>query len=171
MGRLRDDREAEYFCSIAQEVTDLFGTDDATLYRFSAREDENLAGKDPLWDEPSETVGTAFYKPFDLPVMWFSWASNILTVAPMGREEEIDVIAHVTVNHLKQAGVVPDVDGEWIAPGDTLAIHTKCGHETLEYDILQTNREGWINSSDKFVYYELTLKRRAKYEPERKTQP
>lgn len=164
MGRLRSDRDAAFICSIADEVTELFGTENSSLYRYYGRWPENLSGKDPVWDEPSST---AFFERYDLPCQWFDWNSSD-NENPQGRGEEIDATGYVTLNHLKAAGVPVDPGGEYVAVGDVLAVHTGCGGETFFYDIIQTNREGWINSTDKFTGYSLELKRRNKYVPERK---
>ena len=165
MGRLRGDRDAALFCRIAAEVTDLFVTVDCTLYRYFGAEDENLARKDPLWDEPT-TV--AAFEAYELPCFWFDWNSNN-DQTEHGRDEEIDARAYLTTVHLEAAGVIVDPDGERVTVGDVISIHDKCGHGRYDYDILQTNREGWVNNSDKFVGYVLNLKRRDKYVPERKT--
>ena len=167
MGRLRSGKDAAFLCRVAKEVTDLFGTADGTLFRFSAAEDENLAIKDPLWDEP-ELGETVAFESFDLPVAWSDWNSSV-GVGSLGREDEIDAIGYLTVGHLLAAGVPKDSDGEFVGPGDVLSIHSKCGHEEFQYDILQTNRDGWVDSSDQFTGYQLELKRRDKYLPERKT--
>lgn len=165
MGRLRSGKDADYFCRIAGEVTDLFGTDDAILYRYFGKEDENLTGKDPIWDEPTTT---AFFESYPMPVQWFDY-TTISNESEHGRDEETDATAFLTVAHLIAAGVPVDPDKQYVSVGDTLAIHTDCGHLKLEYDILQVRREGWVDSSDNFVGYSVELKRRDKYVPERKT--
>lgn len=166
MGRLRNGRDAALFRRIAAEVTDLFGTADCTLYRYSAALDENLAGKDPIWDEPTTTPT---YKKFSLPCNWFDYNSTA-NPSEFGRDDEIDATAFLALNHLIGAGVPPDENKDYVEPGDIISIHDSCGHEIQVYDILQTNRMGWVNSSDRFTGYELELKRRSKYVPERKTQ-
>jgi len=165
MGRLRSGKDAAFLCRVTQEVTDLFGQESATLFRHHAREADNLSGKDPIWDEPTTTVK---FTGFDLPMMWFDWNATADAVEH-GREDYLDATGWITVNHLIAAGVPKDYDGEYVSPGDTIAVHTKCGGERVEYDIIQTNREGWIDSSDKFTQYSLELKRRDKYIPNRKT--
>jgi hypothetical protein len=165
VGRIRNDREASFFCDRAAEIVDLFGTEDCSLYRAFGEEDFNLDNKDPVWSEPTTTVK---YKRYNLPCSWREWNSNV-SPTEEGEELEIDAQAYLAVNHLVSNGVIKDNDKEYVAPGDILAIHDKCGHETFFYDILQTNRTGWINSSDKFTGYNLDLKRRDKYVPERKT--
>ena len=165
MGRLRNDRDAALFHRIAGEVSDLFGTADMTLYRYFGAEDDNIARKDPLWDEPTTVAAFEAYK---LTGFWFDWnSSNDQT--EHGRDEEIDATAYVAVHHLVASGVILDPDLEYVSVGDVLAIHDKCGHGRFDYDILQTNRVGWVNNSDKFTGYNLDLKRRDKYVPERKT--
>jgi hypothetical protein len=165
MGRLRSGKDAEYFCRVAAEVTELYGTSDAILYRYFGKEDENLTGKDPIWDEPTTT---AFFESYPLPIQWFDYAS-ISNASEHGRDQEIDATAYITVTHLVAASVPLDPDKEYVAAGDTLAIHTDCGNERIEYDIIQINRDGWVDSSDVFVGYSIELKRRDKYVPERKT--
>lgn len=167
MGRLRSGKDAAFLCRIAKEVTDLFGTADCVLFRFSALEDENIAIKDPLWDEPKlgETVA---YKAFDMPGAWSDWNSSVNT-GDLGREDDIDALGYLTLGHLVAAGVPTDSDDEYVGPGDVLSVHSKCGRENFQYDILQANRDGWVDSSDQFTGYALELKRRDKYLPERKT--
>lgn len=164
MGRLRSCEDADYIASITSEVTDLFGTDDAALYRFSAVWPENINRKDPVWDEPTSTPA---YGKFNLPVMWFDWTSTDMA-SEIGDDIEIDATAYISINHLMEAGVPLDQDSDYVSAGDILEIHNKCGHQKLTYDIVQADRDGWINSTDRFTQYKCLLKRRQKYEPERK---
>lgn len=166
MGRLRSGKDAALFCRIAAEVVDLYGTTDCTLYRFSAALDENLAGKDPLWDEPKVTPT---YEKFKLPCHWFDY-NTTANPSEFGRDDEVDATAYISLNHLISAGVPSDENKEYVEPGDILSVHDKCGRETQFYDIIQTNRDGWVDSSDQYTGYNLELKRRAKYVPNRKTQ-
>jgi hypothetical protein len=165
MGRLRSCEDSHLIAKITAEVTELFGTDDAALYRYIAVWTENINRKDPVWGEPTSTPA---YKRFDLPVHWFDWAS-IENASELGLEQEIEIsTAYIALNHLLAAGVPIDQDGDYVAPGDILSLHNKCGHVTTSYDILTVDRDGWINSTDQFTQYKLSLKRRQKYEPERK---
>jgi len=165
MGRLRSGKDAAYFCRVAAEVTELYGAE-GILYRYFGKEDENLTGKDPIWDEPTTT---AYFEPYPLPIQWFDYRSLVDTVEH-GQASEIDAVAFLTLAHLIAAGVPIDPDKQYVAVGDTLAIHAAgCGEEKLEYDIIQLNREGWVDSSDNFVGYSVELKRRDRYVPERKT--
>lgn len=164
MGRLRSCEDADFIASITSEVTDLFGTDDASLYRYSAASAANIARKDPIWDEPTTTVA---YVKFNLPVMWFDWNSTD-NASDSGDDVELDATAYISLNHLKAAGVPVDHDLDYVNAGDILVIHNKCGHQALYFDIVQTNRDGWINSTSLFTQYKLDLKQRQKYDPERK---
>lgn len=164
MGRLRSCEDTDFIASITDEVTELFGVEDAGLYRYSAVWPENIARKDPLWDEPNTTPA---YKLFNVPLMWFDWAS-VDSASEFGDDSEIDASAYISRNHLISAGVPPDHDLDYVNAGDILVIHNKCGHQKLYYDIVQSDRDGWINSTDQFTQYKLQLKRRQKYDPERK---
>lgn len=165
MGRLRSCEDAAYIASIASEVTDLFGTDDAALYRYIAVWPENIARKDPVWDEPTSTPA---YKKFQLPVMWFDWAS-LEDASELGLESALEISqCYLALNHLIGAGVPQDQDGDYVAPGDIIELHNKCGHRKETYDVITVDRDGWINSTDQFTQYRCSLKRRQKYEPERK---
>ena len=164
MGRLRSCEDADFIASITSEVTELFGTDDASLYRYSAAAAENIARKDPIWDEPTTTPA---YKKFDVPVMWFDWSSNDLA-SESGDDSEVDAVAYISKNHLIGAGVPLDHDQDYVNVGDILVLHNKCGQQPFYFDIVQTDRDGWINSSADFTQYKMDLRRRQKYEPERK---
>lgn len=165
MGRLRSCEDTAFIASITSEVTDLFGTDDASLYRYIAAWPENIARKDPVWDEPTSTPA---YRKFDLPLMWFDWQSTD-QASELGLESEVDVSScYLALNHLIAAGVPQDQDMDYVSAGDVIEIHNKCGHQKLTYDIIEADRDGWINSTDQFTQYRCVLKRRQKYEPERK---
>jgi len=164
MGLLRSGKDASYFCNLAAEVTNLFGAK-GILYRYHGKEDDNLSGKDPIWDEPTTT---AFFEPYPLPIQWYDYRSNT-TAVEHGRDEDVDASAFLTLVHMIAAGVPRDPSKEYVAAGDVLAIHTDCGSERVDYDIIQYLRQGWIDNSDNFVGYALELKRRDKYVPQRKT--
>jgi len=164
MGRLRSCEDAEFIASITSEVTELFGTDDASLYRFSAVAAENIARKDPIWDEPTTTPA---YQKFNVPVMWFDWSTND-AASENGIDSETDAVAYISKNHLIGAGVPLDHELDYVNAGDILVLHNKCGQQALTFDIVQTDRDGWINSTGDWTQYKLDLKRRQKYEPERK---
>lgn len=166
MGRLRGGNEAAYFQKIAAEVTELFGTLDCSLYRHYGAEDTNLALKDPVWDEPSTTPA---YKKYDLPCSWFG-QDSLVDASEFGRDITQSSRAYLALLHLIQAGAPLDQSNDYVETGDILAIHNRCGHEVEIYDIIQVVRAGWVNSSDQFTGYDLELKRRDKYVPERKTQ-
>ena len=68
MGRLRHDEDFGFLSSIATEVVDLFGTD-ATLYRFFEAPGENVAVRDPLYDEPG-LPNTVQRKAFNIKLHW-----------------------------------------------------------------------------------------------------
>ena len=164
MGRLRSCEDADFIASITSEVTELFGTDDASLYRFSAVWPENIARKDPIWDEPTTTPA---YQKFNVPVMWFDWSTND-AASENGIDSETDAVAYISKNHLIGAGVPLDHELDYVNAGDILVLHNKCGQQALAFDIVQTDRDGWINSTGDWTQYKLDLKRRQKYEPERK---
>lgn len=166
MGRLRGDKDAANFLRVAAEVTALFGASDCTLYRHFGAQNENIAIKDPVWDEPSTTP---VYKAYDLPCSWFGM-DNVTDASEMGRDETQSSRAYIALLHLIEAGVTRDESKDYVDTGDILSIHSRCGHETQVYDIVQVTRSGWVNASDKFTGYDLEVKRRLKYVPERKTQ-
>lgn len=164
MGRLRDDYEFPLMCNTSEEVVDLFGVDDAYLFRFSAADNNTI--KDPLWDEPMVTGGAA-YRKFKIKCMFLEY-DNTTDASEEGSEAYSNNEIYVSRNHLLKAQVPPDVDGELVSEGDSIGIHYKGDY--IEYDITDADHDGYLNNSDKFSGYRLTVVRREKFIPERKTQ-
>lgn len=161
MGRIRDDYEHPLLRSMAEEIVDLFGVDDAYLYRWEAA--DNLSIKDPLWDEPTTT---AAFKRFTLKVR-FSDYQGTEEPSDQGREIETDCSIYISVNHLMKAHVPLDHYGDWVVEGDVVGLHFR--GEYTEFDLVSVERDGFVNDSDKFTGYVCQGKRREKYIADRKT--
>ena len=165
MGRIRNDYEASLIRGFAEEVVDLFGVDDAILYRFAAVDQTSVT--DPLWGEPS-TV--AKFKEFPIKVRFIDPTTEMETTE-QGGHQVWNKRVYIAINHLIRAGVPQDASNDYVAEGDVIAIHTKTGEPDYTLDVIQVERVDWINDSDKFAGYELEVARRDKYHPERKTNP
>lgn len=163
MGTFRNDEDTAYFHSVAQEVVDLFGVDDANLYRFSAA--NNITTRDPLYDEPS-SGDTVKYHAYAVKVMFFNYSDNPF-VSESGLYQESTSEGYASVAHLLAGGVPLDSAGEWIADGDVIEIHNRSQGRII-YDIIQSTKAGFINDTGDFTGYTFSLKRSTKYVPERK---
>jgi len=161
MGRLRHGEDYGFIKSISEEVVDLFGTD-AVLYRhFSA---DQIPVRDPLWDEP--TVGnTVQRKAFNIKMHFSGFDENPKT-HEYGLSWEVDLKGYVNLQHLLDAGIEADPTGDYIAEGDVIALH-RGTKELIYYDVINTQRVGWINTSHLFTGYDLSLKINSQYRPER----
>ena len=162
MGSLRHDEDAAYMHSIAEEVVDLFGTDDAVLYRFAPA--DNITTRDPLYDEPVEGE-TVHYKPFRTKAMFFSFTNNPFA-SEAGFYQETLTEGYVARKHLIGAGVLEDKDKELIAEGDVIEFHSR-SQGRIFYNIVQSTRTGFINDAGNYTGYQLSLKRTTKFVPER----
>lgn len=163
MGKLRHAEDQAYFHSIAEEVVDLFGVDDAVLYRFAPADNETT--RDPLYDEP--VLGhTVKYLSYVLSMMFFDYLDTP-EVGAGGLLETIQARGYISVTHLLGASVPTDARGDYLAEGDIVAFHTGSSQKII-YDIIDVTRTGWINDSSAFTGYDLTLKRSSKYLPDRK---
>lgn len=163
MGRLRSDYERPLFLGISEEVVDLFGVDDTVLFRFSSAIAENHAVEDALYSEPSTTVQ---YKQYRIKCLYVD-RKNTEQASDNGIEYEASNQIYVSLNHLLKAQVLPDQQGDLVGAGDVIGISLR--DQYFEYDIIEVNNDGYINNSDKFTGYILTVKRRDKYISERKT--
>lgn len=164
MGRLRASEDAAFIASFAAEVNELVGTDDCTLYRYMAAWPQNIANKDPLWDEPE---GLPYYEEFKMPMMIQDFTNND-AASDFGVESDNEATGFIALEHLKRFNVPLDHSGDYVNIGDVIGIFDRCGHETTYYDVINTNREGRINATDAFTGYSLSLTRKQKYVPERK---
>jgi len=161
MGRLRDDYERPLFLCVAEEVVDLFGVDDVYLFRWEAA--DNVSIKDPLWDEPTTT---AAFKRFVIKAAFQDYAgSDVATES--GREIDTDCRIFIALNHLTKAQVPLDRFGDWVVEGDVVGLHYR--GEYTEFDLVEVERDGFVNDSDKFTGYVCQGKRREKYVADRKT--
>lgn len=160
MGRLRDDYEVSYIRDVSEEVIDLFGTDDVILYRFNPC--DNAETRDPLYDEPTTTLK---YRAYAIKALYLDWQDDFLS-GSQGSEKNFSNKIYVSLNHLLAANVPISADKEYIEEGDIIELHHR-GDKVI-YDIIQVDREGYVNNSDKFVGYTLDVKRNSKFVPERK---
>lgn len=162
MGRLRDDYENPLHRCIAEEVIDLFGVDDVFLFRWEAA--DNISIKDPLWDEPTTTVA---FKKFVIKASYQDNGSGTDNATESGREMETEIQIFISLNHLTKAQVPTDRFGDWLVDGDVVGLHYR--GEYTEFDLLEVQRDGFVNDSDKFTGYACQGKRREKYVADRKT--
>jgi hypothetical protein len=72
----------------------------------------------------------------------------------------------ISREHLDTAVVPIDRIGEQVRAGDFVKVWV--GGDEIYYDIVEATRDGYVNDSDKWTQYECTLKKRLKYEAERK---
>lgn len=161
MGRLRNDYERPLFMGVSEEVVDLFGVDDVAFFRFSSA--DNISGRDPLYDEPTTTVQ---YKQYTIKCL-VTEKTDDADPTEFGTEHSYGSSIYVALNHLIKAQVTPDLSGDYVSEGDVIGINVR--GEYFEFDIINADRDGWINDSDKFVGYNLECKRRDKYVSQRKT--
>ena len=163
MGKLRHAEDQAFFHSVAEEVVDLFGVDDAVLYRFASA--DNQTTRDPLYDEPS--LGhTVKYTPYTVSLMFFDY-TDTPEVSAGGFLETVQAKGYISLAHLEKAGVPVDDHLSHVAEGDIVAIHTGSSQKII-YDIIDVTRTGWVNDSSVFTAYDLSLKRSTKYLPDRK---
>lgn len=160
MGRLRDDYEAPLIRGMAEEIVDLYGIDDVVLYRWSAA--DNITIKDPLWSEPMTTPA---YKPFRIKAHRLD-PDQDLPGDPEGRDENYSAKLFVALNHLLQALIQPDDQGDYINGGDVILLYVKS--DPIYYDIIKINKVGYVNDTSRFSGYDVTVVRREKFSPERK---
>lgn len=161
MGRLRHDEDFGFLKSIAEEVTDLFGTDCVLHKHFQA---DQVPTRDPLWDEPAvgHTVQRKLYK---LKMNFFNYDENPVA-NQNGFHYEVDVKGYVTLQHLLDAGIERDPTGDYIAEGDIIEVNPGTWN-VIYYDVINTNKTGWVNTSHQFTGYELALKVNSRYKAER----
>lgn len=161
MGRLRDDYENPLFQCIAEEVVDLYGVDDAYIYRFWSQSAANLADKDPLWGEPSTKVKYTRYK---IKLMFLEYDDDE-TPNESGYHDQLTNKIYIAVNHFIKAGVPKDHNGDFCSPEDRIRVHYL--GDQVEYFVTNVDRVGWINDTDKYTGLELTVNRNTKFVPER----
>lgn len=145
---------------MVEEIVDLYGIDDAVLYRWSAA--DNLTNKDPLYSEPTTTPQ---YKPFKTKCHRLDPDQDTPS-DPEGRDENYSAKLFMALNHLLQAHIPPDDQGDYVNVGDVLLLYIKT--VPIHYDIVKTNKSGYINDTSRFSGYDLTCVRREKFSPERK---
>lgn len=164
MGRIRDDFECQLFNSMSEEVVDLFGVENAKLFRFAAPGVDNISNRDPLWDEPSPHVR---YKTYGIKCMFLQWNDDP-EPGPEGQHHMWENQIFISLNHLKKAGCVPDNQNDYVNEGDMIFVFN--GRNEFYYDVIKSQREGWVNDSSDFTGYTLQVKRNLKFVPERKVQ-
>ena len=163
MGRLRHDEDFGYLSDICEEVVDLFGTS-AILYRVFEAAQENVAVRDPLYDEPS-LPSTVQRKKYEIKVHWQD-LSEEAGHFDTGMNFENTKTAFVTLSHLIAVGLERDIAGDFISEGDVLEINQGT-HNVTHWDIVNTNKTGFANDSHQYVGYNLQLKRNTNFDPTR----
>jgi hypothetical protein len=162
VGRLRHDRDARLFHNIAEEVVDLFGVDDCTLYRWYSADNET--NRDPLYDEPTCGTSKRFVK-YLVKAMFFD-LMDTPHASEFGLWHEDEAAGYISVMHCEGAGVPRDAKNEHVGEGDVLGLHTK-SFGTIYFDIVQSVRTGFINDSGSWTGYDLKLRRTSVFDPTR----
>jgi len=163
MGRLRHDEDFGFLSSIATEVVDLFGTD-ATLYRFFEAPGENVAVRDPLYDEPG-LPNTVQRKAFNIKLHW----QDLVEAAghfDTGMNFENSAVAFVSLDHLISVGVKKDTAGDFISEGDIIQIN-RGTHNVTYWNVVNTNKTGFANDSHQYVGYNIKLSRNTNFDASR----
>lgn len=169
MGRLRGKEDDAFFQDINEEVYELFGNDDFFLYVLNHA--ASVSGADPLYSEPSANLAYTKY-----PVTGFVTESDTAYQGTeQGEDIEISATGFFSRKIFEKTGV-PRHGSEslpgnlnFITAGDVLEVYAR--GETTFYDVLGSDRKGYVNDSDSWTYYECLLKRRESFAPERKTDP
>ena len=163
MGRLRSECDLAYLRKISAETVDLFGVDDAILYKIDA--DARCRTKDALYSEPSDGLAFVAYK----IKANFTEIADTHEASELGETDVFTNVAFVSWNLLEQAGVPLDDIGDHISEGDLIELFYKGAR--LIYDIKQVDRAGYHNNTQYWTGYNLTLDRNSKYYPDRKILP
>ena len=161
MGRLRHDEDYGYLKSISEEVVDLFGVDAIIHKHFQA---DQTATRDPLWDEPAQGEGIQRVA-YKIKMHFFDYDENPQS-GENGFYYEVDAKGYVCLQHLIDAGIERDPTGDYIAEGDIIEVH-KGTWNAIAYDVINTTKAGWVNTSHQFTGYNLALKVNSRFKPER----
>ena len=161
MGRLRHDEDYSFIKSISEEVVDLFGADAYLYHHFDV---DQAPTRDPLWNEPisGKTVQRKAYK---IKIHLFDYDENPQH-SDHGMTIQNDAKGYVCLQHLLDAGVPLDPTGDFIAEGDIIEVHRGTWNP-LYYDVINTTKVGWVNTSHQFTGYNLVLKKNYHYVPQR----
>jgi len=162
MGTLRGDEDICLFRDIAEEVVELFGVScDARL--FKPLPELQIATRDPLWDEPA--AGNKIqYKIFPIKLFYANWETNP-EFTDLGLGIEYDVEFYVTINHLLAANVPTDDENQFMNEGDIFEVFRNKAEWFFE--VVKATRAGYINNSSEFTGYNLFMKRRTRFIPQR----
>lgn len=152
----QDIDETPFFDGLAKEEAERFGTV-VKLILF----DKEASTVDPIYDEPTQTVVRTAMVPAII-------VEPIPTDTYEAREEggklDKDTAIHFARAHLEEtldtAGVVLGLSD--IPEGSIVEIFG------LQWDVLQTNRLGFLGNAQKWMRVECNLKRRTEFYPERR---
>jgi hypothetical protein len=169
MGRIRGREDNEYWQGVNREVFELFANSDFRLWVLCPK---TAAAQDPLYGEPSNS--DLIFVPFEITGFIQEFSDDAIA-AELGINIEASTLAWVNRRILEDAGLKQHgTDTEMVSTGDVLEVYrdTKGEMNTgyTYYDIVNTDRKGYLNDSDKWTYMELMLRRRDSFKPERRVE-
>jgi hypothetical protein len=152
--------ELPFFDKLAKEYAEKFGTK-VRLILF----DKEKSTIDPIYDEPTKTVTRVVE---NLPAIVVELVPiSTVEAREEGLKNEKDTTIHFTRAHLEET---KDTNGVALGLSDVPegAIVEVYGSQ---YDIIQSNREGFLNNVNKWLRVVCTLKRRSEFFPDRRQLP
>lgn len=185
MGSLLNDREKKLFDDRNVEVLRLAGAEDVILWSKTTNQytlpeilfgnsASGIDGLDCLYGEANPVVADAvegkqhgYYRQYQILGL-FEEPAISFDVTVLGAEEVADVIWWVSRRIVEAAKVPRDGSGDYIKSGDIIQAFSKDKTETTYYEVINSNRTGYVHDSKTFTQYRLDCVRSSAFKPERK---
>lgn len=162
MGRLLDDSELPLFDLIAMEQAELMG-DDVNYYAI----DRKLSKIDPLY---GEYAARNVNGPFLLPGI-VKWPKIAPSFQAEGLLLEFDGMIWIARGHLDLYSAPYPTEGDIFEMWRTPFHDARSKGTGMFFDVIKSEDGGHLNDTASFVTFQLTVKRRTDFAPERKISP
>lgn len=141
--------ETPFFEGVGKEAAEKFGT---TVKLF-------------LVDKESAIIDVVYDEPLTLPMKEFTLPAVVVELVPVstpeareeGFRDEKDTTVHFQTAHLESIVGVNDVP-----PGAIIEVYDR------KYDVINTQREGFMNNINKYMRVVCFIKRRTEFLPDRR---